>query len=32
LKLYETYSKEFPGYADKFKLPRTGPVHLLDYK
>ncbi len=32
LKLYETYSKDFPSYADKFKLPRTGLGHLLDYK
>jgi 2-oxoglutarate dehydrogenase complex dehydrogenase (E1) component-like enzyme len=32
LKLYETYQKDFPEYADKFKLPQTGPIHLLDYK
>jgi 2-oxoglutarate dehydrogenase E1 component len=32
LKLYESYNKEYPEYADKFKLPQTGPIHLLDYK
>ena len=32
LKLYESYCKDYPEYADKFKLPQTGPIHLLDYK
>ena len=32
LKLYETYNKQFPNLADKFKLPRTGLGNLLDYK
>jgi 2-oxoglutarate dehydrogenase E1 component len=32
LKLYESYNKDYPEYADKFKLPQTGPIHLLDYK
>ena len=32
LKLFETYNKQFPQLASKFKLPRTGLGELLDYK
>jgi 2-oxoglutarate dehydrogenase E1 component len=32
LQLYETYSKQYPSLAAKFKVPKTGMGNLLDYR